>query len=102
MTSSVASQPLHRALGLTDGELARIESLLEREPVDGGRGIAGGDQRLPGQVRAEGLVQEPQVVACGRRDEEPGLPGEPEEQGRRVACAGFLHEGQQVPSAHGR
>ncbi|MHB1243060.1 MAG: AIR synthase related protein, partial [Gaiellaceae bacterium] len=30
--SQVAEQPLHRALGLTDGELARIVSLLEREP----------------------------------------------------------------------
>src|SRR5438477_10626592 len=28
----VAEQPLHRALGLTDGELARIVELLEREP----------------------------------------------------------------------
>src|SRR5437660_12695117 len=30
--SSVAEQPLHRALGLTDGELERIRTLLEREP----------------------------------------------------------------------
>src|SRR5438105_2533768 len=30
--SSVAEQPLHRALGLTDGELERIRNLLEREP----------------------------------------------------------------------
>ncbi len=30
--SSVAATPLHRALGLTDGELARIVELLEREP----------------------------------------------------------------------
>jgi phosphoribosylformylglycinamidine synthase len=30
--SSVAEQPLHRALGLTDGELDRIESLLGRAP----------------------------------------------------------------------
>ncbi|HEX4930468.1 MAG TPA: phosphoribosylformylglycinamidine synthase subunit PurL [Gaiellaceae bacterium] len=30
--SQVAEQPIHRALGLTDGELARIVSLLEREP----------------------------------------------------------------------
>ncbi|MEJ7566827.1 MAG: phosphoribosylformylglycinamidine synthase subunit PurL [Gaiellaceae bacterium] len=30
--SSVADKPLHRALGLTDGELARIVELLEREP----------------------------------------------------------------------
>jgi phosphoribosylformylglycinamidine synthase len=30
--SQVAAQPLHRALGLTDGELERIVSLLEREP----------------------------------------------------------------------
>ena len=28
----VAEQPLHRALGLTDGELDRIQELLEREP----------------------------------------------------------------------
>src|SRR5687768_11724396 len=28
----VVEQPLHRALGLTDGELERIVSLLEREP----------------------------------------------------------------------
>src|SRR6187455_3182523 len=28
----VAEQPLHRALGLTDGELERIGRLLEREP----------------------------------------------------------------------
>ena len=32
--SSVAEQPLHRALGLTDGELARIVERLEREPND--------------------------------------------------------------------
>jgi phosphoribosylformylglycinamidine synthase len=30
----VAAQPLHRALGLTDGELDRIRELLEREPND--------------------------------------------------------------------
>jgi phosphoribosylformylglycinamidine synthase II len=30
--SQVAEQPLHRALGLTDGELERIVELLEREP----------------------------------------------------------------------
>jgi phosphoribosylformylglycinamidine synthase II len=30
----VAEQPLHRALGLTDGELSRICDLLEREPND--------------------------------------------------------------------
>src|SRR2546423_9987904 len=30
--ATVAEQPLHRALGLTDGELARIVELLEREP----------------------------------------------------------------------
>jgi phosphoribosylformylglycinamidine synthase II len=30
--ASVAEQPVHRALGLTDGELARIVSLLGREP----------------------------------------------------------------------
>jgi phosphoribosylformylglycinamidine synthase len=30
--SQVAEQPLHRALGLTDGELERIVALLEREP----------------------------------------------------------------------
>ena len=30
--SQVAEQPLHRALGLTDGEHARIVDLLEREP----------------------------------------------------------------------
>ena len=28
------AQPLHRALGLTDGELDRIRELLEREPND--------------------------------------------------------------------
>ena len=28
----VAEQPLHRALGLTDGEFDRIQELLEREP----------------------------------------------------------------------
>jgi phosphoribosylformylglycinamidine synthase II len=32
--TSVAEQPLHRALGLTDWELDRIRSLLEREPND--------------------------------------------------------------------
>src|SRR5205085_6714935 len=32
LTSQVAEQPLHRALGLTDGELARIRELLGREP----------------------------------------------------------------------
>jgi phosphoribosylformylglycinamidine synthase subunit PurL len=32
--SSVAEQPLHRALGLTDGELDRIRSLLGRDPND--------------------------------------------------------------------
>src|SRR3954451_8781447 len=30
--AAVAQQPLHRALGLTDGELERIHELLEREP----------------------------------------------------------------------
>src|SRR5437667_10060815 len=30
--SSVAEQPLHRALGLTDGELERIRALLDRDP----------------------------------------------------------------------
>src|SRR5213594_4696672 len=30
----VAEQPLHRALGLTDGELARIQELLGRSPND--------------------------------------------------------------------
>ena len=30
--TQVAEQPIHRALGLTDGELARIVDLLEREP----------------------------------------------------------------------
>ena len=30
--SSVAEQPLHRQLGLTDGEHARIQELMEREP----------------------------------------------------------------------
>jgi phosphoribosylformylglycinamidine synthase II len=30
--SQVTAQPIHRALGLTDGELERIVSLLEREP----------------------------------------------------------------------
>jgi phosphoribosylformylglycinamidine synthase II len=30
--TQVAEQPLHRALGLTDGELERIRELLEREP----------------------------------------------------------------------
>ena len=30
--TEVAEQPLHRALGLTDGELDRIRELLEREP----------------------------------------------------------------------
>jgi phosphoribosylformylglycinamidine synthase subunit PurL len=32
--SSVAEQPLHRALGLTDGEFDRIEDLLGRSPND--------------------------------------------------------------------
>jgi phosphoribosylformylglycinamidine synthase subunit PurL len=32
--SSVAHRPLHRALGLTDGELDRIETLLGRSPND--------------------------------------------------------------------
>ncbi len=32
--TTVAEQPLHRALGLTDGELERICSLLERDPND--------------------------------------------------------------------
>src|ERR671929_381303 len=32
--TQVAEQPLHRALGLTDGELDRICELLEREPND--------------------------------------------------------------------
>ena len=32
--SSVAQQPLHRALGLTDQEFDRIRGLLEREPND--------------------------------------------------------------------
>jgi phosphoribosylformylglycinamidine synthase subunit PurL len=32
--ASVAQQPLHRALGLTDGEFDRIQELLEREPND--------------------------------------------------------------------
>jgi phosphoribosylformylglycinamidine synthase II len=32
--SSVAEQPLHRVLGLTDGELDRIRSLLGRDPND--------------------------------------------------------------------
>ncbi|HEX6699854.1 MAG TPA: phosphoribosylformylglycinamidine synthase subunit PurL [Gaiellaceae bacterium] len=31
MTSPVASQPLHRALGLTDSELARIQELMDRD-----------------------------------------------------------------------
>src|SRR5437868_7880729 len=30
--SQVAEQPLHRALGLTDGEHERIEELMDREP----------------------------------------------------------------------
>ena len=30
--SQVAEQPVYRALGLTDGEYARIVNLLEREP----------------------------------------------------------------------
>ena len=30
--SSVAEQPLHRALGLTDGEYGRVLELLAREP----------------------------------------------------------------------
>ena len=30
--TAVAEQPLHRALGLTDGELERIRGLLERDP----------------------------------------------------------------------
>src|SRR5438477_2258414 len=30
--TTVAEQPLHRALGLTDGELERIRALLERDP----------------------------------------------------------------------
>jgi phosphoribosylformylglycinamidine (FGAM) synthase-like enzyme len=30
--ASVAEQPLHRALGLTDGELNRIQELLGRDP----------------------------------------------------------------------
>jgi phosphoribosylformylglycinamidine synthase len=34
LLSSVAQQPLHRALGLTDGELDRIQSLLRRDPND--------------------------------------------------------------------
>ena len=34
LLTEVAEQPLHRALGLTDGELERICSLLEREPND--------------------------------------------------------------------
>lgn len=37
--SSVAEQPLHRALGLTDGEFDRIRSLLERDPNDFELGI---------------------------------------------------------------
>src|SRR5205085_3841491 len=32
LTSQVAEQPLHRALGLTDTEAARIDELLGREP----------------------------------------------------------------------
>jgi phosphoribosylformylglycinamidine synthase subunit PurL len=32
LTTQVAEQPLHRALGLTDAEAARIEELLGREP----------------------------------------------------------------------
>ena len=34
LLSSVAEQPLHRALGLTDGELDRIRELLGRDPND--------------------------------------------------------------------
>src|SRR6476659_6634697 len=34
LLSSVAQQPLHRALGLTDGELDRIQGLLGRDPND--------------------------------------------------------------------
>jgi phosphoribosylformylglycinamidine synthase II len=32
--TAVAEQPLHRALGLTDGELERIRGLLDRDPND--------------------------------------------------------------------
>ena len=32
--SPVAETPLHRALGLTDGEFDRIRALMEREPND--------------------------------------------------------------------
>jgi phosphoribosylformylglycinamidine synthase len=32
--NAVTPQPLHRALGLTDGELGRIQELLERDPND--------------------------------------------------------------------
>ena len=32
--NAVTPQPLHRSLGLTDGELARIQELLERDPND--------------------------------------------------------------------
>jgi phosphoribosylformylglycinamidine synthase II len=34
LTQVAPEQPLHRALGLTDGELERIRSLLDREPND--------------------------------------------------------------------
>ncbi|HET8651109.1 MAG TPA: phosphoribosylformylglycinamidine synthase subunit PurL [Gaiellaceae bacterium] len=34
LLTRVAEQPLHRALGLTDGEFDRIRELLEREPND--------------------------------------------------------------------
>src|SRR5437763_6085270 len=32
--NAVSPQPLHRSLGLTDGELERIQGLLGREPND--------------------------------------------------------------------
>ncbi len=32
--NAVTRQPLHRSLGLTDGEHERIDELLEREPND--------------------------------------------------------------------
>src|ERR1043165_3688981 len=32
--NAVTPQPLHRALGLTDGELGRIQDLLGRDPND--------------------------------------------------------------------
>ena len=96
----VAEQPLHRALGLTDWEFARIRELLERRAERlRARGLLG---PLVGALRLQALGAAPAAPALGGRARPAGPGRERRRRRRRRRARGRVQGRVAQPSDRGR